>query len=216
MDAFALLTYLRLEGCKLASKHRVHKNVAYTQPSRFFVTISKHRIRSGSVFVSRRFFTVLRIANLPRGTCCALMIPHCVKSQTMQPVGGGRTKQASTSDSSAMHGLSLKVRGERPLAIRPVQEGSVAVRAECTGKYADVAKNALSTIQFDNWSSCSEGKAHTSSGLSKMLEILYYEIFRNEQRPKSEVIYHTSKFCEAARGLVSRTLQPRPVSTQIL
>jgi hypothetical protein len=53
------------------------------------------------------------------------------------------TKEPSTASTSAMHSLSLKIRGKGAFAIRTVQEGPISVGAKCTGKHADVTEHAL-------------------------------------------------------------------------
>jgi hypothetical protein len=58
-------------------------------------------------------------------------------------------KEPSTVSTSAMHSLSLKIRGKGTLAIRTVQEGPVSVGAECTRKHADITEHALKRFVED-------------------------------------------------------------------
>ena len=108
-----------------------------------------------------------------------------------------------------MHSLALEVAGEGSLAIGAIQQGPVSIGAEGSGKDRDIAKDALVFVEMSrSVSSPLTGQLcdgvqkieelHTSRGLSKILDILY------------------SKFWDAARGLVSKRLHARPVSTQIL
>lgn len=67
----------------------------------------------------------------------------------------------------------------------------------------------------DDFTALPQGQ-HTSKGLSSTLDILYCASNFNLWTCHGTTSWHTSKFCEAARGLVRRRLQPLPVSTQIL
>lgn len=42
-----------------------------------------------------------------------------------------------------MHGFAFEVRGKRALSIGSIKESFVTIRAECTGQYANVTKDAL-------------------------------------------------------------------------
>lgn len=56
----------------------------------------------------------------------------------------------------------------------------------------------------------------TSRGLSRMFDILYWIKYESESRVWLIRGCRTSKFWDAASGLVKSREQPRPVSTQIL
>jgi hypothetical protein len=79
-----------------------------------------------------------------------------------------------------MHSLSLKIRGKGALAIRTVQEGPVSIGAKCTGKHADVTEHAL--LGDQGVGSVANNGPPTSSGLSRILDILYCHAMSKSMR----------------------------------
>jgi hypothetical protein len=118
------------------------------------------------------------------------------------------TKEPSTVSTSAMHSLSLEIRGKGTLAIRTVQEGPVSVGAECTRKHADITEHALLANQdFDR---VANNGPPTSRGLSRILDILYCHAMSKstcETRAATELPRSSEKQLGDSSGEVSKLCQ---------
>jgi len=92
-----------------------------------------------------------------------------------------------------MHGLALEVRSERTLAIRPVQQRTIPVRAEGTRKHTDVSEHTLGYLS-DERKTVRSTRKQTSNGLSRILDILYYTNIDKSRESNKTDCKGTSKF----------------------
>ena len=84
---------------------------------------------------------------------------------------------------TAVHRLSLEVGGQRPLAVRTVQEGPVSVGAEGTGQHTDVPEDTLWIAQSRQ--SCVQEDAGMITYLQRLVKNvghLVLEILSSNQR----------------------------------
>lgn len=86
-----------------------------------------------------------------------------------------------------MHGFTLEVTGKRTLAVWPVLQGTVAIGTESTRKHRDVSADTLKGLVKNVGHLVLQGRFSTNL-IGKGCE-------------------QTSKFCEAASGLVKRSEQ---------
>jgi hypothetical protein len=134
-------------------RYNIEGNLTYIQPSRFLVTISKQRIRSSAKYMFRSGIFVNR-------TTIGGSISH--------------TKQPSTVSTPTMQGLSLEIRGKGTFAIRTILEGLVSVGTKRAREHADVTEHTLSRrLDLDH---VTNEFPLTSRGLSRILDILYYDV----------------------------------------
>lgn len=107
-------------------------NKTYTHASRFFVTISKQRIRSSARYM-------LRSVSASNG----------VNSIGNKSHRTGRTEETCTVRSASMKFLTLKITGKWSRAVWMVLQRFVAVCRESTRKHTDVPKHTFKRLV--NW-----------------------------------------------------------------